>query len=51
VKTSTVDGRLISLKPEYEDLRAIARDLRRPFRGVEEEVRRYLSGHPFEGKP
>jgi uncharacterized protein (DUF111 family) len=45
VKTSTIDGRIISLKPEYEDLRKIARDLDRPLREVELEVRSYLSKH------
>ena len=45
VKTSTVDGRVISVKPEYEDLRSIAREIGRPFRDVEHEVRKYLSGH------
>ena len=42
VKTSTVDGRVISVKPEYEHLRRIARELGRPFREVEQEVRGFL---------
>ena len=45
VKTSTVDGRIISMKPEYEDLKKIARDLGRPLREVELEVRSYLAEH------
>jgi pyridinium-3,5-bisthiocarboxylic acid mononucleotide nickel chelatase len=48
VKTSTVDGRIISVKPEYEDLRKIARDLGRPLRDVELEVRTYLAQQPPE---
>ncbi len=46
VKTSTVDGRLISVKPEYEDLRRIARDLHRPLREIEERVREHLHANP-----
>ena len=46
VKTSTVDGRLISVKPEYEDLRRIARNLHLPFREIEERVREYLHANP-----
>jgi hypothetical protein len=46
VKTSTVDGRLISVKPEYEDLRKIARNLNLPFREIEERVREYLHTKP-----
>jgi pyridinium-3,5-bisthiocarboxylic acid mononucleotide nickel chelatase len=44
VKTSTVDGRVIAVKPEYEDLRRIARALGRPLRSVDEEVRAGLGG-------
>jgi len=43
VKTSTVDGRLIAEKPEYDDLAAIARELNIPLRSVDEEVRLHLS--------
>jgi len=43
VKTSTIDGRLIAEKPEYEDLAAIAREEGIPLRFVDEEVRLRLS--------
>lgn len=39
VKTSTVNGRLIAEKPEYDDLSAIAREQGIPLRFVDEEVR------------
>jgi uncharacterized protein (TIGR00299 family) protein len=44
VKTSTVDGRTISIKPEYEDLRRVARELQLPLRHVAAEVKRQLPG-------
>jgi uncharacterized protein (TIGR00299 family) protein len=44
VKTSTVDGRPIAIKPEYDDTRAIARELNLPLRFVDDEVRRILPG-------
>ncbi|WP_052959077.1 nickel pincer cofactor biosynthesis protein LarC [Methanoculleus sediminis] len=43
VKTSTMDGRLIAEKPEYEDLSAIAREQGIPLRFVDEEVRLRIS--------
>jgi uncharacterized protein (TIGR00299 family) protein len=44
VKTSTLDGRVVARKPEYDDLAAIARELRMPLRTVDETVRRCLPG-------
>jgi uncharacterized protein (TIGR00299 family) protein len=44
VKTSSVDGRIVAVKAEYEDLRRIARELGRPLRSVEDEVRAALGG-------
>jgi len=44
VKTSTVDGQVVAVKAEYEDLRRIARELGRPLRSVDEEVRVALGG-------
>jgi uncharacterized protein (TIGR00299 family) protein len=44
VKTSNVNGRIFSRKPEYDDLRAIARELHLPLRSIEDEVRRVLPG-------
>ncbi len=44
VKTSTVDGRVVAVKAEYEDLRRIARELGRPLRSVDDEVRAELGG-------
>jgi len=43
VKTSTVNGRLIAEKPEYDDLAAIAREQGTPLRFVDDEVRLRLS--------
>jgi len=43
VKTSTVNGRLIAEKPEYDDLAAIAREQSIPLRFVDNEVRLRLS--------
>jgi uncharacterized protein (TIGR00299 family) protein len=43
VKTSTVNGRLIAEKPEYDDLSAIAREQGIPLRFVDEEVRLRIS--------
>ncbi len=43
VKTSTVNGRLIAEKPEYDDLSAIAREQGIPLRFVDDEVRLRLS--------
>ncbi len=37
VKTSTVDGKTIAKKPEYEDLKRIARILKIPLNKVREE--------------
>ncbi len=39
VKTSIVDGRVIAVKAEYDDLRRIARELGRSLRSVDDEVR------------
>ncbi|MEN6518656.1 MAG: nickel pincer cofactor biosynthesis protein LarC [Methanospirillum sp.] len=44
VKTSTVDGRVVAVKAEYEDLRRIARELGRPLRSIDDEVRAALGG-------
>ncbi len=44
VKTSTLDGRVVARKPEYDDLAAIARELRVSLRAVDEAVRRCLPG-------
>jgi uncharacterized protein (TIGR00299 family) protein len=44
VKTSTVDGRVIAVKPEFEDLRRIAIELGRPLRSVDDEIRAQLAG-------
>jgi len=49
VKTSTIDGRLIAEKPEYEDLAAIAREEGIPLRFVDEEVRLRLSERRRKG--
>lgn len=49
VKTSTIDGRLIAQKPEYEDLAAIAREEGIPLRFVDEEARLRLSERRREG--
>ena len=38
VKTSTVNGRLLAKKPEYDDLKKIARHLNLPLNKVREEV-------------
>jgi pyridinium-3,5-bisthiocarboxylic acid mononucleotide nickel chelatase len=38
VKTSTVNGKIIAKKPEYEDLKRIARTLNLPLNKVREEV-------------
>ena len=38
VKTSTVDGKTIAKKPEYEDLKRIARILKIPLNKVRAEV-------------
>lgn len=43
VKTSTIKGRLITEKPEYDDLSAIARERGVPLRFVDEEVRLRIS--------
>jgi uncharacterized protein (TIGR00299 family) protein len=42
VKTSTVSGKTIACKPEYEDLKRIARTLNIPLRRAREEVLRQL---------
>ncbi|MDN7024887.1 nickel pincer cofactor biosynthesis protein LarC [Methanoculleus sp. FWC-SCC1] len=44
IKTSTLDGRVVARKPEYDDLAAIARELHLPLRAVDEAVRRCLPG-------
>ncbi len=44
VKTSTVDSRVVAVKAEYEDLRRIARELGRPLRSIDDEVRAALGG-------
>jgi pyridinium-3,5-bisthiocarboxylic acid mononucleotide nickel chelatase len=43
VKTSTVNGKIIAKKPEYEDLRRIARTLKSPLNKVREEVLQQLN--------
>jgi hypothetical protein len=43
VKTSTVNGNIIAKKPEYEDLKQIARTLKIPLNKVREEVIRQLN--------
>ena len=43
VKTSTVNGRLLAKKPEYEDLKKIAQHLNLPINKVREEVLAQLS--------
>jgi hypothetical protein len=42
VKTSTVNGKTIAKKPEYEDLKRIARALNIPLSKVREEILRQL---------
>jgi uncharacterized protein (TIGR00299 family) protein len=42
VKTSSVNGKVISRKPEYEDLRRIAKTLAIPMREVNDEIRKQL---------
>jgi uncharacterized protein (TIGR00299 family) protein len=44
VKVSEVNGKALSRKPEFDDIRSIARELQLPLRSVEEEVRRMLPG-------
>ena len=59
VKTSIVDGRVIAVKAEYDDLRRIARELGRPLRSIDDEVReqlgawrdRYGNGDARHGHP
>jgi uncharacterized protein (TIGR00299 family) protein len=48
VKTSRIDGDVIRVKPEYEDLKKIAAMLGIPLRHVREEVRRQLLGMGIE---
>jgi len=43
VKTSRVGGRVIAVKPEYENMREIAQKLKIPFRQVAREVYRQLT--------
>ena len=45
VKTSTVNGNIIAKKPEYEDLKQIARTLKIPLNKVREEVIRQLNNY------
>jgi uncharacterized protein (DUF111 family) len=47
VKTSKAHGRIIAIKPEYEDLRIISQELNLPLRYVTEEVRKQVSGGAF----
>jgi uncharacterized protein (DUF111 family) len=49
VKTSKAYGRVIAIKPEYEDLRIISRELNLPLRYVTEEVRKQVSRGVFPG--
>jgi uncharacterized protein (TIGR00299 family) protein len=44
VKTSSVNGEVISVKPEYEDLKRIAKTLSIPLRMVDDEIRKQLPG-------
>ncbi len=45
VKVSRLkDGKLVNLKPEYEDIRRIAEDTGLPLRRVSEEVNRQIKG-------
>jgi uncharacterized protein (TIGR00299 family) protein len=44
VKTSMVNGTVLSRKPEFDDIRAIARELHLPLRFIEDEARRVLPG-------
>jgi len=44
VKTSYVDGKIISIKPEYEDLKKMAECLNIPLNHVTEAVKRELPG-------
>lgn len=48
VKTSSVSGKIISRKPEYEDLRRIARILAIPLREVNDEIRKQLPREEFK---
>jgi len=43
VNTSTLNGKIIAKKPEYEDLRRIARTLKSPLNKVRDEVLRQLN--------
>lgn len=43
VKTSSVNGKIINRKPEYEDIRHISKILSIPMREVNDEIRRQLS--------
>jgi uncharacterized protein (DUF111 family) len=53
VKTSKAYGRIIAVKPEYEDLRIISQELNLPLRYVTEEVRKQVSGgfYPVDSHP
>ncbi len=42
VKTSTLEGKIISVKPEYDDLKRIATELHLPLRWVSEYVQQLL---------
>lgn len=48
VKTSLVNGKVISRKPEYEDLKRIAKTLATPIREVNDEIRKQLPGNHDE---
>ena len=47
VKTSKAYGRIIAVKPEYEDLRIISRELNLPLRYINDEVRKQVSAGVF----
>jgi uncharacterized protein (TIGR00299 family) protein len=44
VKISSLNGKVITRKPEFDDVRAIARELHLPLRFVEDKVRQILTG-------
>lgn len=51
VKTSSIDGKVISIKPEYEDLKKIAENLNIPLNQVIDEVKRKLPQSPRFNEP
>jgi pyridinium-3,5-bisthiocarboxylic acid mononucleotide nickel chelatase len=44
VKISSVNGEVLSMKPEYEDLKRIVKKLALPLRKVNDEMRKQFPG-------